>query len=105
MKKCRIIWEKDEEYERLKENLASIIAFDEYEDENQKQLKANYSDDNGLNEDNEQACDIHTNLSIEFAISVLEEINLNLQTLSGDEAWWYISRNEAKIQELKEHLK
>jgi hypothetical protein len=44
----------------------------------------------------------HTKLSIEFAISVLEELH---ETISyfGD-TWWELQKIEEKIQELKTYL-
>lgn len=47
----------------------------------------------------------HTKLSVEYAISVLEELNKLYETLPGKrDAWYYIQHNNLKIQELKQYL-
>ena len=48
--------------------------------------------------------DQHIKISIEFAISVLEELNETLDSAEGDETWWYTDKVDTKIQELKKHL-
>ena len=54
---------------------------------------------------NEDDSKEYAKLSVEYAISVLEELNKLYETLPGKrDAWYYIQNNNLKIQELKQYL-